>query len=55
MDYIRECGIGFLDINMDGMDSMDAARELEEAGAKMKARVLTHYCIISSVCENRYL
>ena len=29
MDYVRECGIVFLDINMDGMDGLDAARQIK--------------------------
>ena len=29
MDYIRECGIVFLDINMDGMDGLETARKIK--------------------------
>lgn len=28
MEFVRECGIIFLDINMDGMDGLEAAKQI---------------------------
>ena len=43
MDYIRECGIVFLDINMDGMDGLDAARRIKAECPKVHIVLVTAY------------
>ncbi len=43
MDYIRECGIVFLDINMDGMDGLEAARQIKAECPKVHIVLVTAY------------
>ena len=43
MDYIRECGIVFLDINMDGMDGLETARKIKAECPKVHIVLVTAY------------
>lgn len=43
MDYIRECSIVFLDINMDGMDGLNAARQIKAECPKVHIVLVTAY------------
>lgn len=43
MGYIRECGIVFLDINMDGMDGLEAARKIKAECPKVHIVLVTAY------------
>ncbi|MDE5697609.1 MAG: LytTR family DNA-binding domain-containing protein [Lachnospiraceae bacterium] len=43
MDYIRECGIIFLDINMDGMDGLETARQIKAECPKVYIVLVTAY------------
>ena len=43
MDYIRECGIVFLDINMDGMDGLEAAGKIKAECPKVHIVLVTAY------------
>ena len=43
MDYIRECGIVVLDINMDGMDGLEAARQIKTECPKVHIVLVTSY------------
>ena len=43
MDFIRECGIVFLDINMDGMDGLEAARQIKAECPKVHIVLVTAY------------
>lgn len=43
MDYIRECGIVFLDINMEGMDGLEAARQIKAECPKVHIVLVTAY------------
>ena len=43
MDYIWECGIVFLDINMDGMDGLEAARQIKAECPKVHIVLVTAY------------
>ena len=43
MDYIQECGIVFLDINMDGMDGLEAARQIKAECPKVHIVLVTAY------------
>lgn len=43
MDYIRECGIVFLDINMDGMDGLKAASQIKAECPKVHVVLVTSY------------
>lgn len=43
MGYIRECGIVFLDINMDGMDGLETARWIKTEYPKVHIVLVTAY------------
>lgn len=43
MDYIRECGIVFLDINMEGMDGLEAAKQIKAECPKVHIVLVTAY------------
>lgn len=43
MGYIRECGIVFLDINMEGMDGLEAARKIKAECPKVHIVLVTAY------------
>lgn len=43
MDYIRKCGILFLDINMDGLDGMETARRIKAECPKVHIVLVTAY------------
>lgn len=43
MDYIRECSIVFLDINMDDMDGLEAARKIKAECQKVYIVLVTAY------------
>lgn len=43
MDFIRECGIVFLDINMDGMNGLEAARQIKTKCPKVHIVLVTAY------------
>lgn len=43
MDYIWECGIVFLDINMKGMDGLEAARKIKAECPKVHIVLVTAY------------
>ena len=43
MDYTRECGIVFLDINMDGMDGLETARQIKAKCPKVHIVLVTAY------------
>ncbi len=43
VDYIRGCGIIFLDINMDGMDGLEAARKIKAECPKVHIVLVTAY------------
>lgn len=43
MNYIRECGIVFLDINMDGPDGMETARRIKAECPKVHIVLVTAY------------
>ena len=43
MDYIRECGIVFLDINMDGMDGLEVASQIKAVCPKVHIVLVTAY------------
>ena len=43
MDYIRECGIVFLDINMNGMDGLETARKIKAECSKVHIVLVTAY------------
>ncbi len=42
-EFIRECGIIFLDINMDGMDGLEAARQIKAECPKVHIVLVTAY------------
>ena len=43
MGYVRECGIVFLDINMEGMDGLEAARKIKAECPKVHIVLVTAY------------
>lgn len=43
MDYVRECGIVFLDINMEGMDGLEAAAKIKAECPKVHIVLVTAY------------
>ncbi len=43
MGFIRECGIIFLDINMDGMDGLEAAKQIKAECPKVHIVLVTAY------------
>ncbi len=43
MGYVRECGIVFLDINMEGMDGLEAARKIKAESPKVHIVLVTAY------------
>lgn len=43
MGYVRECGIVFLDINMDDMDGLEAARQIKAECPKVHIVLVTAY------------
>ena len=43
MDYIRGCGIVFLDINMDGMDGLETAKQIKAECPKVHIVLVTAY------------
>ena len=43
MDYIRDCGIVFLDINMEGMDGLEVARQIKAECPKIHIVLVTAY------------
>ena len=43
MDYIRKCGIVFLDINMDSMDGLEAAGQIKAECPKVHIVLVTAY------------
>ncbi len=43
MEFVRECGIVFLDINMDGMDGLEAARQIKAECPKVHIVLVTAY------------
>lgn len=43
MDYIRECGILFLDINMKGMDGLELAKQIKVECPKVHIVRVTAY------------
>lgn len=43
MGYIRECGIVFLDINMDGQDGLATAKRIKEECPKVHIVLVTAY------------
>ena len=43
MEYVRECGIVFLDINMDGMDGLEAAGKIKAECPKVHIVLVTAY------------
>ena len=43
MGFIRECGIVFLDINMDGMDGLEAAKQIKAECPKVHIVLVTAY------------
>jgi len=43
MEFIRECGIIFLDINMDGMDGLETARKIKAECPKVHIVLVTAY------------
>lgn len=43
MGYVRECGIVFLDINMEGMDGLETARQIKADCPKVHIVLVTAY------------
>ena len=43
MGFIRECGIIFLDINMEGMDGLEAAKQIKAECPKVHIVLVTAY------------
>ncbi len=43
MGYVRECGIVFLDINMEGMDGLEAAGKIKAECPKVHIVLVTAY------------
>ena len=43
MDFIRECGIVFLDINMDGIDGLQTAKQIKTECPKVHIVLVTAY------------
>ncbi len=43
MGYVRECGIVFLDINMEGMDGLEAAGKIKVECPKVHIVLVTAY------------
>lgn len=43
MDFVRKCGIVFLDINMDGMDGLEAAGQIKSECPKVHIVLVTAY------------
>lgn len=43
MGYVRECGIMFLDINMEGMDGLEAAGKIKAECPKVRIVLVTAY------------